>query len=62
MERILARPAFLVRYLHVCANDAVTDCTFTLPFDCPLDVSSKGNETFNDTACGKDNDLECPQP
>lgn len=62
VERVATCSTTLVRSLHICADDAVTDGTFTLPFQCALDITSKGYEALNDTAGAEYDDLNSPQP
>jgi hypothetical protein len=62
MEVVLARPTRFVRRLHVCPDNAVADCTFTLPLQCTLNVAPKGHETFDQAARGEDDDLEGTDP
>ena len=62
MESIPARSASLVGSLHVCADDRITDRTFTLPSQSTLHVAPKGDEAFNDAAGAEDDDLNRPKP
>ena len=59
MKHILASAALLVRRLHVCTDDAVTDSALTLSLQCALYVSPKCNQTLYDTSRAEDNDLKC---
>jgi hypothetical protein len=51
-----------IRRLHVRPNNAVTNGTFALPFQCSLHIPPKRDETFNDTACAENDNLKGAKP
>ena len=60
MKGVATCPTSFVGGLHVCANDAVTNGTFTLTFQSALDIASECDEAFNDTPSTEDDNLERP--
>ena len=62
MEVVLASATLLVRRLHVCTNDTITDSALAMPFQRSLHVAAESNEAFDDASCAENNDLNSPHP
>lgn len=60
MKGVATCPTSFVGSLHICANDAVTNSTFTLTFQSALDIAPECDEPFNDTPGTEDDNLESP--
>lgn len=60
MKGVATCPTSFVGSLHICANNAVTNSTFTLAFQSALDIAAECDEAFDDTPSTEDDNLESP--
>jgi hypothetical protein len=62
VKGVLASPTLLIRRLHIRPNNAITDSTLSLAFQCTLNIPAESNQALDQISRREDDNLNRPHP